>query len=250
MDSWDLAPNNQDFLNWRESWLKDNIFHIHNLEAIQDALTTLDRLKYAYLWDWCGVPIIRHPSDIVLAQEYIYKYRPTICIEIGVARGGGVVFYASMMKMIGLEPCVLGIDIKIHPHTKLGIEQSGTSGVHLIETSSTSEHSRLEIAKRVKLHNSIFVTLDGNHQHENVLKELQMLDEILPSGSVILVADTIAEMTSKIGSKERNGYKGNSPKTALVHFLENNHKWVEFEELNRKSIFGESPSGWIVKKKE
>ena len=248
MINWDSVPNHREFIKWRKTWLEEIVFDQDRMNQIHSNVLDLDNLKYPYLWDWCGVPIIRHPSDVVLVQEFIFKFRPTLCIEVGVARGGGAVLYSSLMKLIGLTPCVLGVDIKIHQHTYEMINLSGAKGIRLIEAPSISDLAREEMIKELDGHDSVFVTLDANHQHENVLKELYLFDEILPIGSVILVCDTIADdLMQEANAKPRNGKTGDSPKTALDTFLMKNTRWKKLDEFNQKSLFGESPSGWIVR---
>lgn len=248
MSNWNSAPNHSKFIKWRETWIEEVVLDQDRMHRTHNYVIEMDNLKLPYLWDWCGVPIIRHPSDVILVQEFVFKFRPTLCIEIGVARGGGAVLYSSLMKIVGLKPCVLGVDIKIHPHTYELINSSGATGIRLIEALSTSNLARSEIVKELSGHDLVFVTLDANHQHEFVLNELRLFDEILPVGSVILVCDTIADyLIQEENSKPRNGKKGDSPKTALDAFLKENIRWRKLEEFNRKSHFGESPSGWIVR---
>jgi len=248
MNNWDSVPNHNDFIMWRKNWLEEVVSDKNRMNQIHSNVLGLDNLKYPYLWDWCGVPIIRHPSDVVLVQEFIFRFRPTLCIEVGVARGGGAVLYSSLMKLMGLTPHVLGVDIKIHRHTYEMINASGAKGIRLIEAPSTSDIAREEMIKELDGHVSVFVTLDSNHQHENVLKELYLFDEILPIGSVILVCDTIADdLVQEANAKTRNGQRGDSPKTALDSFLIKSTRWRKLKEFNQKSHFGESPSGWIVR---
>ncbi len=44
--------------------------------------------KYTYNFTWMGRPIIQYPQDILAVQEIIFKVRPEIIIETGIARGG------------------------------------------------------------------------------------------------------------------------------------------------------------------
>ncbi|MDO9541020.1 MAG: CmcI family methyltransferase, partial [Kiritimatiellia bacterium] len=54
--------------------------------------------KYAYTFSWMGRQIIQNPEDIVRTQEVIYQVKPDVIIEIGIAHGGGLIFYASLCK--------------------------------------------------------------------------------------------------------------------------------------------------------
>src|SRR5688500_15604797 len=73
--------------------------------------------KYTYTFSWLGRPIIQLPEDMIRLQEVIYRIRPTVIIETGVAHGGSLIFYASICKAIG-RGRVVGVDIEIRPHNK------------------------------------------------------------------------------------------------------------------------------------
>jgi cephalosporin hydroxylase len=60
-------------------------------------------------------------------QELIWKVKPDLIIETGIAHGGSLIFSASMLTL--LESCgeiekgeVLGIDIDIRSHNKKSIK--------------------------------------------------------------------------------------------------------------------------------
>ena len=72
--------------------------------------------KYSYNFRWMGRPIIQNPEDIVAMQEIIWKLQPQLIIETGVAHGGSVIFYASMLELVGGDGEVIGVDIEIRPH--------------------------------------------------------------------------------------------------------------------------------------
>ena len=78
--------------------------------------------EYSYHFNWLGLPIIQYPQDIVALQEIIYKIKPDLIVETGVARGGSVIFFASMLEMIG-KGKVIGIDINIHAENRKAIEK-------------------------------------------------------------------------------------------------------------------------------
>ena len=59
------------------------------------------------------MPIIKFPNDILVMQEIIWRVKPDIIIETGVARGGSLIFFASMLKLIKKNWKVIGIDIDI-----------------------------------------------------------------------------------------------------------------------------------------
>ena len=56
--------------------------------------------KYLYNFDWLGRPIIQYPEDMVAVQELVWKVRPTLIIETGIAHGGSLVLSASMLALL------------------------------------------------------------------------------------------------------------------------------------------------------
>ena len=77
--------------------------------------------KYTYTFSWLGRPVIQLPEDMIRAQEVIFRVKPDVIIETGVAHGGSLVYYASLCKAIG-KGRVVGIDIEIRPHNRAAIE--------------------------------------------------------------------------------------------------------------------------------
>ena len=71
---------------------------------------------------WLGIPIIQYPNDIVMMQELIWKLRPDVIIETGVAHGGSAILYASILDLLG-HGKVIGIDIDIREHNRKAIEE-------------------------------------------------------------------------------------------------------------------------------
>ena len=63
------------------------------------------------------------PPDIVALQEVIWETRPQLVIESGIARGGSLVLYASILELIG-EGEVLGIDIDIRAHNREAVRRT------------------------------------------------------------------------------------------------------------------------------
>src|ERR1700682_3929200 len=74
--------------------------------------------KHVYSFTWLGRPIIQLPEDLIRIQEVIYRIRPELIIETGIAHGGSLVFYASLLKLLG-EGRVIGVDVEIRPHNRL-----------------------------------------------------------------------------------------------------------------------------------
>src|ERR1700741_4374730 len=77
--------------------------------------------KHVYSFTWLGRPIIQLPEDMFRLQEGIYRGRPDVIVETGVAHGGSLVFYAGLCRLMG-QGRVIGVDIEIRPHNRAAIE--------------------------------------------------------------------------------------------------------------------------------
>lgn len=85
--------------------------------------------KYSYHFEWLGRPIIQHPQDIVGLQQLLWNVQPDLIIETGIARGGSLIFSASILELIAQcngrqNAKVIGIDIDIRKHNLNAIENS------------------------------------------------------------------------------------------------------------------------------
>src|SRR6476646_7061299 len=77
--------------------------------------------KYVYSFTWLGRPIIQLPEDMFRLQEVIWRLRPDVIVEIGVAHGGALVFCAGLCRLMG-KGRVIGVDVDIRRHNRAAIE--------------------------------------------------------------------------------------------------------------------------------
>ena len=149
--------------------------------------------EYTYHFKWLGVPIIQLPQDMVAVQEIIWETKPDVVVETGIARGGSLIFSASLLELLGGDRMVIGVDIDIRQHNRVAIEQHSLSKrIVLIEGSSTDEI----VAKRVFdmcSGKKTVVILDSNHAHKHVLRELELYSQLVGKDSYIIAMDTFIE---------------------------------------------------------
>ena len=203
--------------------------------------------KYSYQFDWLGVPIIQMPSDLMVFQELIFLTKPDVIVETGVARGGSLIFWASMLDLLKNDGHVIGIDIKIHEHTKLAIKESKLNHkIHLIENDSISPLNLEFIRKIEKKTSKYLVFLDSNHTEDHVFQELELYKNLLTSNSYIVVLDTIIEFLPK--ESNRDWGPGNSPMSAINKFMEKYGDTFGIDNYySNKSLLTVAPSGFIYK---
>lgn len=195
--------------------------------------------KHVYTFSWMGRPMIQLPEDVLRIQEIIYQVKPNIIIETGIAHGGSIVFYASLMKAMGINGKVIGIDIEIRPHNRVALEDHELRPYfELIEGSSTD----LTIVDKVASHipeeqqNKVLVLLDSNHSKDHVLKELELYAPFVTEGSYIVATDGI--MKDLVGApRSSDDWAENNPYQAVLSFLEKN---PNFSEQQPAWLFNES----------
>ena len=214
----------------------------------KDTMLSLDKYNYSYLWSWMGLPIIQWPADIMATQEVLWQVQPDIVIETGVARGGSVVFLASILKMIG-KGKVIGVDIDIRAHNKEVINKHPMSDViELIEGSSTSEDVLRQISEKIDHSDSVVVILDSDHSYDHVLAECNAYSKFVTVGSYLIIADTfVGHLTSEEAPQNRaqHWYQGNEPLAARDEFLKNTARFQIDANLNDKLVLASSPGGYL-----
>jgi cephalosporin hydroxylase len=145
--------------------------------------------KYPYTFSWLGRPIIQLPEDMVRVQEVIYRIRPDVIIETGVAHGGSLVFYASLCKVMG-KGRVIGVDVEIRPHNRTAIEAHElASYITLIEGNSIDPDVVARVKSFVRPGEGVLVILDSCHTKEHVLNELEAYHGLVSRGSYIIATD-------------------------------------------------------------
>jgi cephalosporin hydroxylase len=191
--------------------------------------------KYSYNFFWLGRPIIQYPQDIVALQELVWRVRPDLIVEAGIAHGGSLVLSASMLAMLdycdavesgeALQPRearrrVLGIDIDIRPHNRAAIEAHPMAHrIDMIEGSSIAPEVVEQVRAIAARHQKTMVILDSNHTHEHVLAELEAYAPLTSRGSYCVVFDTVVEDLPGAHYPDRPWGPGDNPKTAVHEYL-------------------------------
>lgn len=203
-----------------------------------------NREKYSYNFSWMGRPIIQYPQDMIAMQELIWEIKPDLIIETGVAHGGSLIFYASLMELIGKGE-IVGIDIDIRAHNREAIESHPMfKRITLLEGSSLSEEIVSQVKNIAKDKKTILVSLDSNHTHEHVLEELRLYAPYTSIGSYCVVFDTIVEDMPK-AMYDRPWDVGDNPKTAVWAFMKENDSFEINKEIDNKLLISVAPDGYL-----
>lgn len=206
--------------------------------------------KYPYTFSWMGRPIIQLPEDMVRIQEVIYRIKPDLIIETGVAHGGSLVYYASLFKALG-KGRVIGIDIEIRPHNRKAIEEHELSSyIKLIEGSSTAPNTIAQVKNHIKLGEKVLVILDSNHTKQHVADELNAYSSLVSQDSYIVATDGSMKDLHDVprGSPD---WVWNHPTAAAKEFAEKNPEFLleqpswPFNESDLTSNVTHWPGAWL-----
>lgn len=219
----------------------------HDIQALSRIwLREITRHKYAYNFSWMGRPIIQFPQDMVAMQEIIWDVKPDLIIETGIAHGGSLIYYASLLEMAGSDGYVLGIDVDIRPHNRAAIEEHPMhKRIRMIEGSSVSDEVLGEVRKHAADKQRILVVLDSNHTHEHVLAELRGYAPLVTRGSYLVVFDTLLEDMPDDLLQDRPWGKGDNPKTAVREFLETTDRFETDKSMESKILITVAPDGYL-----
>jgi cephalosporin hydroxylase len=216
------------------------------VKKAQDVLLEADKYHWIHQSTWFGEPILNVPQDTFAIQDIIYKTRPKYIVEIGVAWGGSLLFYSTLMEILGGVK-IIGVDIYIPEDLKQRIfsHEKLAGRIELIEASST-EMSTLEKVKQIVGDSKeVMVNLDSYHTHAHVLKELQLYSTLVSKGHYLICGDTIVEDFPEQQHRIREWGPGNNPKTALWQFMKENNRFISDTQVENKLLFTCNPEGFL-----
>ena len=255
-------------MNPVESFLEDrkrNISAIRESERLSELsnewIREVSAFKYIFNYDWLGRPIIQIGSDMVAVQEVIWKTKPDLIIETGIAHGGSLVYHASLLAMLDLcdaavnggtvdprrpKRRVLGIDIDIRPHNREAIKAHPLRGyLEMFEGSSIDPAMLARVAEFAKDFSRVMLVLDSNHTEAHVLAELEGYADLVSPGCYCIVFDTAIENMPEGFYTDRPWGRGDNPLTAVHKFLAKRSDFEVDPETDGKILIGNAPGGFL-----
>src|ERR1041384_148827 len=108
-----------------------------------------------------GRPVIQLPDDMFRIQEVIYKVKPDVILDIGVAHGGSLIFFATLCKAMETGR-IIGVDVDIRAHNRAAIESHLLFPlITLIEGDSISPATVEKVRENIRAGERVLVLLDG-----------------------------------------------------------------------------------------
>lgn len=221
---------------------------------------SMDR-RYVYNFDWLGRPIIQYPQDIQAMQEIVWRTRPDLIIETGIAHGGSLILSASLLAMLDMcdaitsgtvidprqsKRKVLGIDIDIREHNRREIEAHPlASRISMLQGSSIADDIVAQVREAASGFERVMVCLDSMHTHDHVAAELEVYAPLVTAGCYCAVFDTFVEDLPANFFSDRPWDVGNNPKTAVRSYLSNHPEFEIDGELESKLMVTVAPEGFL-----
>jgi cephalosporin hydroxylase len=209
--------------------------------------------KYSYNFSWLGRPIIQYPQDIVAMQELIWAVQPDLVVETGIAHGGSLILWASLLELNAAcggpqDARVVGVDIDIRAHNRTAIEAHPMSRrITMFEGSSVDPAIVAQVNDAAAGRERVLVCLDSNHTHAHVLAELEAYAPLTTVGSYCVVFDTVIEDLPAGMFPDRPWGPGDNPKTALHEYLKSHPEFEIDRQVEDKLLVTVAPGGYLYR---
>lgn len=210
-------------------------------QSREEAINRFTNLYFAsnvhYQTKWLGVPSLQNPCDMWVLQEIISEIKPDFIVETGTFKGGGALFFATILRIVNEKGKVLTVDIKPQIERASGYAIFNDA-VEVFTGSSVSEEIVKAIAKKVE-GAKVMVTLDSDHAKSYVLKELEIYSQFVSINSYLVVQDTAHN-----GHPLPTNYEGGGPMEAVREFLKK-HKNFAPDRTREKFLLTFFPQGYL-----
>jgi len=212
----------------------------------REVLVEADENRWIHQGSWMGEPLLNLPQDMFAIQDIIWRTKPDFVIEVGVAWGGGMLFEATLLEILGGKK-VIGIDIFIPDDLRQRLASHGklSDRLALIEGGSTAPETLEKVKEILGGSRKVLVILDSFHTHEHVLNELRAYAPFIEKGQYLICGDTVVEYIPEQVHRERPWGPGNNPATAVKEFLTECDRFTVDEKIDNRLLFSCHPGGYL-----
>lgn len=213
-----------------------------NLKWIQEAAAH----RHLFQQEWLGERFFHLPGDVVALQHLFWQVKPEVAILTGVAAGGGPIFAASMLELLGGDRSVIAIDPRIHDSVRAHYaEHPQAKRITLVEGSSIDAEVFTRVKDLAGKRRPVMVVLDLIHAHDHVRRELELYSELVSVGSYLVVLDTIMEDLPAEHFAGKPYGKGNNPGTAARAFLADDPRFEVDHDIEDRVLMTLAPGGFL-----
>lgn len=184
---------------------------------------------------WMGVKAQKNPLDAWIYQELIYETRPEVIVEIGSAEGGGALFLAGMLDLLG-GGMVVSVDID---HSRFAARHERIVTV----TGDSLSPDTLERVRDLCDGKRVMVIHDGDHSRDHVLADLNAYSPLIGEGCYFVVEDGVVDLF-RPRPRTFGIFPDGGPLPAIEEFMRGNEEFTVDRERERY-VLSYNPKGYL-----
>ena len=224
-------------------------------------INLISRQNYAHNLTWCGVQIFQTPTDLFLYQQLIFRAKPNVIIETGVAKGGSVLFACQMLDILhGREFRddwrVICSDINSLDEARQVINNFGyLENVCFFGGDSASLKFQNVVKDQLNNMNTprVLLSLDSNHTEDHVVNELQSLARFVSLDSYAVIWDSrigdLSRLTHYLRPRAWN--RKHHAGTGVLLFIESDsfaHDFANCRDIENSLLLSGTKNGVLLRR--
>ncbi|HEV2070815.1 MAG TPA: CmcI family methyltransferase [Acidimicrobiales bacterium] len=182
---------------------------------------------------WMGVKALKNPLDAWIYQELLYEVQPDVVIELGSAVGGGTLYLAHLLELIG-KGVVVSVDIDRSTF------EARHSRIITVTGHSTAPDTLAEVRRHCE-GKRVLVIHDADHHKSQVLEDMRAYAPLVSMGSYLIVEDGLVDL---FRPHEALGVPYDGPLAATEEFL-NGTSEFEVDSERERYLLTYNPRGFL-----